>query len=315
MDKLLAGLKHSFGPEILNALDDPEIIEIMLNPDGGLWMESLGRPMEHCGYISQDKALLILGYIASSLSTTVTVERPIVEGELPYFGCRFEGIIPPIVEAPTFSIRKPAGKVFTLEDYVSRGIMDISLLPIIHEAVEQYANIIVVGGTGSGKTTFINAIIDSIAKICPDDRLTIIEDTKELQSKSRNTVFLRTSDFVNTRRLVKVVMRLRPTRILIGEVRDETALDLLKAWNTGHPGGVSSVHANSAEEGIYRIEELVAEATSAPKQRLISMAIQLIIYIERTPSGRKVSQVIRMKGFDSVNQQYKLERIYGNKKI
>jgi type IV secretion system protein VirB11 len=219
------------------------------------------------------------------------------------------------VEAPTFSIRKPASKVFTLEDYVSRGIMDASVLPIIHKAVEGYANIVVVGGTGSGKTTLINAVIDSISKICPDDRLTIIEDTKELQSKSRNTVFLRTSDFVNTRRLVKVVMRLRPTRILIGEVRDETALDLLKAWNTGHPGGVSSVHANSAEEGLYRIEELVAEATAAPKQRLISMAIQLIVYIERTPSGRRVSQVISVQGFDAINQQYKLERIYDTKKI
>jgi type IV secretion system protein VirB11 len=219
------------------------------------------------------------------------------------------------VEAPTFSIRKPASKVFTLEDYVSQGIMDASVLPIIHKAVEGYANIVVVGGTGSGKTTLINAVIDSIAKICPDDRLTIIEDTKELQSKSRNTVFLRTSDFVNTRRLVKVVMRLRPTRIIIGEVRDETALDLLKAWNTGHPGGVSSVHANSAEEGLYRIEELVAEATSAPKQRLISMAIQLIIYIERAPSGRRVSQVISVQGFDVINQQYRLEHFYDIKKI
>ncbi len=181
---------------------------------------------------------------------------------------------------------------------------------MIRKAIVDRKNILVVGGTGSGKTTLVNALIRQMSEDCPDDRLLILEDTMELQSKSPNTVFFRTSDFVDMRRLVKVTMRYRPTRIIVGEVRDGAALDLLKAWNTGHPGGIATVHANSAVEGLDRMEELVAEATSAPKQRLISKAVGLVIFIERAPGGRRVSEMLEIIGHEAETNHYQTETLY-----
>jgi len=183
-------------------------------------------------------------------------------------------------------------------------------VPVLHDALKGRANILVVGGTGSGKTTLVNALIRALAGICPLDRLLILEDTMELQSKSENTVFFRTSDHVDMRRLVKVTMRYRPTRIIIGEVRDGAALDLLKAWNTGHPGGIATVHANSAAEGLDRLEELIAEATPAPKQKLIGKSVGLVIFIKRVPAGRRISEVLRIHGYDAITHTYQTEVVY-----
>ena len=184
------------------------------------------------------------------------------------------------------------------------------MVPVLHDALRRRVNILVVGGTGSGKTTLVNALILALAGICPMDRLLILEDTMELQSKSENTVFFRTSDHVDMRRLVKVTMRYRPTRIIIGEVRDGAALDLLKAWNTGHPGGIATVHANSAAEGLDRLEELIAEATPAAKQKLIGKSVGLVIFIERVPAGRKVSEVLRIHGYDAKTHTYQTEVVH-----
>ncbi|MGE4194646.1 MAG: P-type conjugative transfer ATPase TrbB [Pseudodesulfovibrio sp.] len=309
MNRLQASLTHNLGPTIMAALDDPDVIEIMVNPDQTLWIEKLGQDMALCGTLPPAQSRLIISLVASALETTITEDRPIVEGELPLDGSRFEGLMPPIVSGPSFTIRKRASRVFTLSDYVASRILPQAASGILAQAIETRRNILIVGGTGSGKTTFVNAIIDGISRLCPTDRLIIIEDTAELQSASENTVFMRSSDGVPIQRLVKVSMRYRPTRILVGEVRDGSALDLLKAWNTGHPGGVATVHAGSAAAGLLRLEQLIAEATPVLMPALIAEAVDMICFIERAPGGRRVSDIVSVKGFDPATHTYDLEHL------
>jgi len=308
--RLLDNLKHNLGPVVMNALLDPDVVEIILNSDGNLWIEKLGKKMEIAGRMEAAQGRLVISLIASALETVVTNSNPIVEGELPLDGSRFEGSLPPICTTPSFAIRKKASKVFPLENYVEQGIMPAELLPVLEKSLAKHENILVVGGTGSGKTTFVNALIRALSVICPDDRLVILEDTRELQSLSINTQFYRTSEDVDMTRLLRMTMRLRPDRILIGEVRDGAALALLKAWNTGHPGGIATVHANGAEEGLFRLEELIAEATQAPKQQLIGNAVDIIVFIERAPGGRQISEVLRVTGYDAKNVCYRTESLY-----
>ena len=312
--RLLDGLRHSCGPLFMNALEDPDVIEIMLNPDGSLWIEKYGQEHEPIGVISVAQSRLILSQVASGLDLTVNEKNPIVEGEFPLDGSRFEGMFPPIVgPGPSFSLRKKASRVFTLEEYMLSRSLTPEAVSIIEEAVRQRQNIVVVGGTSSGKTTFVNAVIDAISRLTPSHRLIILEDTAELQSKSPNTVFLRTSVLaeVDMRKLAKVSMRYAPKRILVGEVRDAAALEMLKLWNTGHPGGVSTFHADSAEEALERLEELVEEAGLGPKQKLIGRAVDLAVYMEKTPDNRRqISSIIKVNKFNHKEDFYETETLY-----
>ena len=312
--RLLDGLRHSCGPLFMNALEDPDVIEIMLNPDGSLWIEKYGQEHEPIGVISVAQSRLILSQVASGLDLTVNEKNPIVEGEFPLDGSRFEGTFPPIVgPGPSFSLRKKASRVFTLEEYMLSRSLTPEAVSIIEEAVRQRQNIVVVGGTSSGKTTFVNAVIDAISRLTPSHRLIILEDTAELQSKSPNTVFLRTSVLaeVDMRKLAKVSMRYAPKRILVGEVRDAAALEMLNLWNTGHPGGVSTFHADSAEEALERLEELVEEAGLGPKQKLIGRAVDLAVYMEKTPDNRRqISSIIKVNKFNHKEDFYETETLY-----
>lgn len=312
--RLLEGLRYACGPLFMDALEDEEVIEIMLNPDGSLWIERYGRDHERIGEIALAQSRLILSQVASALELTVNAEHPIVEGEFPLDGSRFEGTFPPIVgPGPSFSLRKKASRVFTLEEYMEAGSITARVIEIIHEAVRQRRNIIVVGGTSSGKTTFVNAVIDAVSRLTPSHRLIILEDTAELQSKSPNTVFFRTSVMasVDMRKLAKVSMRYAPKRILVGEVRDAAALEMLKLWNTGHPGGISTFHADSAEEALERLEELVEEAGFGPKQKLIGRAVDLAVYMEKTPDNRRqISSIIKVNKFNPKEESYDTETLY-----
>jgi type IV secretion system protein VirB11 len=312
--RLLEGLRFACGPLFMGALEDSEVIEIMLNPDGSLWIERYGHDHERVGEIAPAQSRLILSQTASALDLTVNAEHPIVEGEFPLDGSRFEGTFPPIVgPGPSFSLRKKASRVFTLQEYMSAGSITARVIEIIHEAVVRRWNIVVVGGTSSGKTTFVNAVIDAIAELTPSHRLLILEDTAELQSKSPNTVFFRTSIIaaVDMRELAKVSMRYAPKRILVGEVRDAAALELLKLWNTGHPGGVGTFHADSAEEALPRLEELVEEAGLGPKQKLIGRAVDLVVYMEKTPDNqRRISNIIKVNRFNPKTESYETENLY-----
>ncbi|CAG37876.1 P-type conjugative transfer ATPase TrbB [Desulfotalea psychrophila] len=304
---ILNSLRHNMGQTIMAALDDNDVMEIMLNGDSTLWVDTFSRGQYCTGKVDPIKAKGIISMVASLLGTTVTKDSPIVEGELPLDGSRFEGLFPPVVENPVFTIRKKALKVFTLDDYVDNNIMSEKARDHIHQAVDSKQNILVVGGTGSGKTTLCNAVLAEISTRCPDDRLIIIEDTAELQCKCKNKVILRTAPTTTMQHLLKATMRLRPDRIIVGEVRGGEALDLLKAWNTGHPGGLCTVHANDSKGGLIRIEQLIAEVSKSPMQVLIKEAINLVIFIKKTPQGRKVKEVAKVTNIADGN--YNLEYI------
>jgi P-type conjugative transfer ATPase TrbB len=295
--RLIEKLRRELGEQLCAYLEIPDVIEIMLNPDGTLWVDRLGGKMEKVGRMSPIQAESIMGTVASVLRTTITRENPILECELPLDGSRFEAVIPPLVAAPTFTIRRKALKVFTLADYVESGIMSCTQRYTIEAAVRERKNILVVGGTTTGKTTLTNAILRDIAKASPNHRLVIIEDTAELQCTTDNHVMLRTSYNIDQLRLLKVTMRLRPDRICLGEARGSEALALLKAWNTGHPGGVCTIHANNARAGLIRMEQLIAEATPAPMGALIGEAVNVIVSIAKTAAGRRVQEVLAVKGF------------------
>lgn len=301
--RLHSKIRSELGSEVISALEDDSVIEIMLNSDGSLWVERLGH-----GIVKVEKhntsAQAAIHTIASYLNTNVTVENPILECELPLDGSRFEALVPPVVTRPSFTIRKKAKLIFTLDDYINNQIITPNQKEVIDQAIIERKNILIAGGTGSGKTTLTNAIIDSIVHHTPDDRIIIIEDTAEIQCSSKNNVIFRATENAEMIRLLKATMRFRPDRILVGEVRGGEALMLLKSWNTGHPGGVATVHANSAIAALTRIEQLVAEATNADSKAVIAEAINVIIFIKKTGSGRKVQEIVEVLGYDLKDKKY-----------
>ena len=300
-------LRRAMGPEILAPLDDPQVVEVMLNPDGTLWVDRLGAGMVCTGRIDAVRALTIVNTVAAMLDTVVTPERPILECELPLDGSRFEALIPPLVERSSFAMRKKATLVFTLKDYVAKAIMTAAQRTAIESAAAARQNILVCGGTGTGKTTLANAILDAVARIDREHRIVVIEDTRELQVNAENVVFLRTSDNTDMTRLLRATMRLRPDRIVVGEVRDGSALALLKAWNTGHPGGVGTVHANDASAALIRVGQLIQEAGVPPNPELIAEAVNVVVSIKRTPQGRRVEEVAAVRGW-SASGGFQVER-------
>lgn len=290
-----------------------DVVELMLNPDGKVWADRLGKPMEPVGDLAPSTAESFIATVASTLRGVITRENPILECELPhespFDGSRFEALIPPVVPAPVFSIRRKASAVFTLEEYERQEIMTRRQRRAIEKAVAERQNILVVGGTTTGKTTLTNAIIDQMVRSTPNHRLVIIEDTAEIQCAAPNAVIMRATDTVDMQRLLKATLRLRPDRIIVGEVRGGEALAMLKAWNTGHPGGVCTVHANHARAGLTRVEQMIAEVSQTPMRALIGEAVNLIVSIVRadTPVGRRINEVVAVNGFE--NGDYRIANV------
>lgn len=294
--RLVRKLRDALGDALCRALDDPAVVEIMLNPDGGLFVERLGQGMSPLAPLDRGAAEIIIGTVAHALETEADRGRPIISGELPIGGHRFEGLLPPIVAGPTFTIRRHTSRLIPLDDYETSGMMTARQATFIRQAIGAGGNIVICGGTGSGKTTLANAIIAEIVLAKPGERIVIIEDTAEIRCAAVNAVALHTSEGVDMARLLKSTMRLRPDRIIVGEVRDGAALTLLKAWNTGHPGGVTTIHANSASSALRRLEQLTAEVSQQPMQAVISEAVDLIVSIERSGQGRRVRDVMQVSG-------------------
>ena len=297
-----AMLRTAMGPTIAAALADPAVIEIMVNPDGALRLDRLGEGRTDTGTL-YDSAQVerIIRLVASHARTEVHAGSPIVSAELPPHGEgageRFEGVLPPVSLAPCFSIRKPAARIYTLLDYVSDGIMPADTARLLSLAVVDRKNILVAGGTSSGKTTLANALLAEMAHL--DERVILIEDTRELQCAASDVVALRTRPgIVGMADLVRSTLRLRPDRIIVGEVRGAEALDMLKAWNTGHPGGIATVHANSAVSALYRLEQLVQETVVTVPRRLIAEAIDMIVFIAGRGLARRVETIARVAGVD-----------------
>ena len=289
-------LRTALGPSIAAWLEDPIIVEVMLNPDGRLWVDRLSGGLADTGErLAAADGERIVRLVAHHVGAEVHPARPRVSAELPETGERFEGLLPPVVTAPAFAIRKPAIAVFTLEDYVAAGIMAEVQAETLREAVRERRNILVAGGTSTGKTTLTNALLAEVAKTT--DRVVLIEDTRELQCSSPNLVALRTKDGVaSLSDLVRSSLRLRPDRIPIGEVRGAEALDLLKAWGTGHPGGIGTIHAGTALGALRRLEQLIQEAVVTVPRALIAETIDVIAVLSGRGVDRRLAELARVEG-------------------
>ncbi|WP_445081458.1 P-type conjugative transfer ATPase TrbB [Paracoccus versutus] len=289
-------LRTALGPAIPRFLEDPAIIEVMLNPDGRLWIDRLSEGLSDTGErLSPADGERIIRLVAHHVGAEVHARSPRVSAELPETGERFEGLLPPVVAAPAFAIRKPAVAVFTLDDYVCAGIMTRMQAEALRLAVATRANIFVAGGTSTGKTTLTNALLAEVAKT--SDRVVIIEDTRELQCAAPNLVAMRTKHGVaSLSDLVRSSLRLRPDRIPIGEVRGAEALDLLKAWGTGHPGGIGTIHAGSGIGALRRLEQLIQEAVVTVPRALIAETIDLIAVLAGRGSNRRLIELVRVEG-------------------
>ena len=329
--RLEVKLRRELGEHVFRLLDDNLTEDLLVNPDGSLWVKRMGDGFSRIGEMPAAQAASALGTIAAWRGTVLNHEHPILETELPIDGSRFEGIVSPVARRPIFAIRLRPRRIFSLDDYESDGILTDGADPlnqlrrrddfldgvrglkhgdVIRAAVRARKNILVVGFTGSGKTTLVNAILDSLAHLTPQDRVISIEDTTELQCSVTNYLDLRAVGGVTMLDCLRACMRLKPTRIVVGEVRGAEAHTLLKAWNTGHPGGAATVHANDALSGLIRLESLVAEATSAPQQNLIAEAVDLVVFVDEESSikaGRKVKEVLLVTGYS--NGSYQVERV------
>jgi type IV secretion system protein VirB11 len=292
-------LQTAFGTEIAQALADPSVIEVMVNPDGKLWIDQIPEGRSDTGeIISASETERIIRLIATNTRREVHAGAPILSAELPETGERFEGLVPPVAPAPCFSIRKPAQTVLQLADYIAGRILSESQAEALVTAVRERWNIVVVGGTSSGKTTLVNALLAGVATM--DERIVILEDTRELRCAAPDCVRLRTKPGVaSLADLVRSTLRLRPDRIIVGEVRGAEALDMLKAWNTGHPGGITTLHANSAASALIRLEQLVQEAVITVPRALIAEAIDLIVFMSGRGAARKVESLLKLEGLDA----------------
>jgi type IV secretion system protein VirB11 len=299
-------LRTALGPAIAGFLDDPDIVEVMLNPDGRLWIDRLREGLAETGErIAPADGERIVRLVAHHVGAEVHAGSPRVSAELPETGERFEGLLPPVVTAPAFAIRKPAVAVFSLADYVAAGTMTATQAEVLRLAVAKRRNVLVAGGTSTGKTTLVNALLAEVAPT--GDRVVLIEDTRELRCAAPNLVSLRTNDgVVSLADLVRSSLRLRPDRIPIGEVRGREALDLLKAWGTGHPGGVGTIHAGSALGALRRLEQLVQEAVVTVPRALIAETIELIAVLAGRGAERRLVELAVVAGLDARTGDYRI---------
>lgn len=297
LDRRVRMLRTAMGPEIAAALEDPEVVEVLLNPDGWLWVDRLGSGRAPTGTtLAPAVAERIIRLVAAHVRAEIHAGAPILSAELPETGERFQGVLPPVVRAPSFAIRKRALKIITLARYVADGILSEAQAEFLRRAVRDRQNIVVAGGTSTGKTTLANALLDEIAET--RDRVLILEDTVELQCRSDDHVCMRTEPGVSTMAdLVRSTLRLRPDRVVVGEVRGGEALDLIKIWGTGHPGGIATVHAGSAHGALTRLEQLIQEVSVTAPRPLIAEAVNVIVFIAGRGHGRRVQQISRVVGY------------------
>ncbi|MGD9965218.1 MAG: P-type conjugative transfer ATPase TrbB [Hyphomonadaceae bacterium] len=309
MERRRSALTRALGPTIADALAAPDVVEALINADGRVWIDRVGHGLAATEHLmsaaDRETAIRLLAHEAGD---AVSADRAALATILPDSSARIQALMPPLVEAPVLAIRKRPSRIYTLADYVADAIASPLQAQLLADAVAARRNIIVAGGTGSGKTTLLNALLADPA--FQDARVLILEDTAELQCASPNAVQLltkRTGPQVSMRDLVQITLRLRPDRIVVGEVRDGAALEVLKAWNTGHPGGLLTLHANSAADAIARLEDLAMEVTAHPPRRLIASAVDIVVFIARTATARAITEIIEVKGV--AGETYELQSL------
>lgn len=291
-------LMVNLGPDIRLALVDPDVTEIMVNSDGQIFIEMVKTGMRHIGALSSESAQAVIRILASLESKELNMEHPILSGEIPRLNARFEGLLPPLVVAPVFSIRRHHFQNLSLDQLFKTGMLTAEQHQVLLEALKEHFSIVVCGATGSGKTTLLNGLICEIAKTFPQERIITIEDTPELRITSYNKLNLYTSDHVDMSSLVRSSLRLRPDRLIVGEVRGAEALDLLDAFSTGHRGGLTSIHAGSIDQALNRLTLLVSRHPKAPRliEPTVGDAIDLLVVVQRMPY-RHVCHMAKLNGY------------------
>lgn len=292
-----SALERALGSGVAAALEADDVVEALVNEDGVVWVDRLGRGLERTEYVlsAHDREAAIR-LIAHEAGLSIGEDRPQLAAILPESAARVQAMLPPLTRAPVLAIRKRPRLIYHLDDYVRDGVATRGAADLLVDAIASKHNIIVAGGTGSGKTTLLNALLAEPA--FAESRVVILEDTAELQCASPNTVQLLTkasAPAILMRELVQMTLRLRPDRIVVGEVRDGAALEVLKAWNTGHPGGLLTLHANSAADALVRLEDLCMEARAQPARRLIEATVDMVVFIARTERGRAITDIIERR--------------------
>lgn len=292
-------------------IEDKEIFEIYVNPDGKVWIDTFtGRRFSGVD-ISPAQTKQIIMNVAALTNQIIPANMPILSAEIPdskYFeSCRFQGNLPNVVAAPTINIRKHPKKIFTLDDYVAQKTMSLRQKEIIIKAIHAKQNIITAGATKSGKTTLLNAILAEISTL--NDRVIMIEDTPELRCTAKDYVSMRTTNTVTMDDCLRSVLRMTPDRIVVGEVRGGEALALLDAWSTGHGGGCSTVHSNNAKDTLLRLENMTSRVSQNPQQTTIAQAVNMVIYLRYNGNRRIIEDIIQLDGYDSIKKEYIYHKI------
>ena|SRR5436305_3814396 len=288
-------------------LDDPDIVEIMVNPDGRVWLDSHTRGTYPCDLVLDPRRTeSLLGSIASFFGREITEQHATLEALLPHFGYRIAGAVPPVTTGPTLTIRKPPHKIYSLDELVVQGLLSSLQTAYLQTALRERKNILISGGTGSGKTTFANALLREISSFAGAARFLVLEEVPELQLEAPNTVFLRSTPSLPLSALVRLTLWHRPDRIIVGELRGAEALDLLKAWNTGHPGGVTTIHANSAASTLSRLDQLAMESGASSQRRLIAETIDLIVHIAGRGTTRRLQELTAVRGLKPDGSSFEL---------
>ncbi len=289
-------LRTALGADVRTWLAQDDVVEVMLNPDGRLWVDRLGEGLSDTGVmLDAAESERIIRLVAHHVGGEAHARSPRISAELPDSGERFEGLLPPVVAAPTFAIRKPAIRAVSLGDYVDQGVMSRAQADALCAAVAWRRNILIAGATASGKTTLANALLAELAGT--DERVVVLEDTIELRCPAPNTVALRSKDGVaSLTELLRSTLRLRPDRIIVGEVRGPEALDLIKAWGTGHPGGVATVHAGTPLGAMRRLEQLIAEAAAAVPRELIAETVEIVAVLTGRGAARRLTDLVAVQG-------------------
>jgi pilus assembly protein CpaF len=296
---------------------DDTVSDILVNGSAGVFIERQGE-MQDIGLSIPEKSLQIaVRNIARVLGDEIGEDKPLLDARLPD-GSRVAAVFPPCSVAGTvLAIRKFHSKLYTAEELVRIGSLTPEALTVLRDAIARRQNILISGGTGTGKTTLLNALA---AYLPPSDRVVVIEDTAEIQLQQRNLVRLEARrehvgmPGVSIRDLLRATLRLRPDRIVLGEVRGGEAFDLLQALNTGHAGTLCTIHANSAKEVISRFTTCVllsgVELPYRAVRSNIAEALNLLVHIDRRNGQRHVTTVLGINAYDPAEDHYDLKTIY-----
>lgn len=306
-DRKFEMLSYAMGKDILDFMQDKKVFEVMVNPDGKLWVDTFDRGRVFSGVIiPPETSRQIILAVAALADQVIDRNEPAISAEIPdsllFDSARFQGELPFIVEAPAFNIRKHPKIVLSLDDYVAQGTMTQQQKSVIIQCIHDKKNIIAAGGTKSGKTTLLNAILQEISK--SPERVVLIEDTPELRCTAEDCVSLRTMPHVDMSMLLRYTLRKSPDRIVVGEVRGGEALALVDAWSTGHSGGCSTLHSNSAADTLVRLENLVSRSAVNPQEMTIANAVNVIIYLKYIHQVRRITEIISVDGYDAVQKKY-----------